>query len=351
MTQVGRIHLSGIQAVRGVAALAVTLFHVGVTLGRPEYGGRIAFGGWYSWGDIGVDVFFVLSGFIIFHAHEEDIGQPHRWQSYLYRRLVRIYPIYWIYTSLLVASALCFGALVRQFSLQDYLTSYFLVRFSDVAPPLGVAWTLFHEIVFYLLFGILLIGRRWGAVVLICWLAVILAAFDPRGGTFLGVITSAFNLYFFIGMASVRIWKKGWFPPKLELALSGILFLVFICFDHFGMRAQSPLLRILVAPASFFLLISLAALDARSAIRYPGWLLLLGDASYSIYLLHYVVCSVLAKLLAASGCMDWLPTNVLASVLFVVAVGVGIVGYLLVERPLMRLLHPSRTRSAASIPS
>ncbi|MGL4420416.1 MAG: acyltransferase family protein, partial [Gemmataceae bacterium] len=87
--------LRNVQALRGLACLFVVLYHVAgwEQLVWP----RIPVFGFYRYfGFAGVDLFFVLSGFIITHAHWKQIGQPRHLPTYLYRRLSRIYPVYWL---------------------------------------------------------------------------------------------------------------------------------------------------------------------------------------------------------------------------------------------------------------
>jgi peptidoglycan/LPS O-acetylase OafA/YrhL len=90
--------LSGVQTARGVAALTVVLYHATRALSLPQYLGYIPFGNSLGFGHAGVDFFFVLSGFIIMHAHTADIGRPERLYRYMWRRVTRIYPIYWVVT-------------------------------------------------------------------------------------------------------------------------------------------------------------------------------------------------------------------------------------------------------------
>ncbi len=78
--------LWSIQAMRGVAALAVVALHVYVIYLRPDYGQVIAFAPILSKGWVGVNLFFVISGFIIMNAHAKDIGRPSRIPRYLWQR-------------------------------------------------------------------------------------------------------------------------------------------------------------------------------------------------------------------------------------------------------------------------
>ena len=85
-----------LQAGRAIAAMLVVLFHLGGAIAAQKYFGISAFSVPFSFGASGVEFFFVLSGFIIFAAHRNDIFQPRKLAGYLKKRAVRIYPTYWI---------------------------------------------------------------------------------------------------------------------------------------------------------------------------------------------------------------------------------------------------------------
>jgi peptidoglycan/LPS O-acetylase OafA/YrhL len=85
-------HLDAIQFARAVAAILVVLYHANRML--VLYIGQSTLGAQFVFGESGVDFFFVLSGFIIFYVHGDDLGRPDRLGRYLWRRFSRIYPIY-----------------------------------------------------------------------------------------------------------------------------------------------------------------------------------------------------------------------------------------------------------------
>jgi len=107
----GHSCLATVQGGRAGAAIAVVLFHCTGIVGLQKYGGHAAFDVVTKSGDLGVDFFFVLSGFIILHAHFRDIGVGNKIGRYVWRRVTRIYPVYRAYlTALFVLIALGVGS-------------------------------------------------------------------------------------------------------------------------------------------------------------------------------------------------------------------------------------------------
>ena len=149
------MRLSGVEAARGLAALLVVLVHASSMLSSPKYFGRKPFGGIFAFGHAGVDFFFVLSGFIIYYVHHNDVGCSDKFGSYAWKRFVRIFPNYWMATLLLC------GILVVSPSRDGWerdswgqLSSALCALGARADPSVG--WTLRHELVFYALFGTLL---------------------------------------------------------------------------------------------------------------------------------------------------------------------------------------------------
>jgi exopolysaccharide production protein ExoZ len=145
--------LSGVQSARGVAALLVVLYHATRGLSLPQYLGYIPFGNCFGFGHAGVDFFFVLSGFIIMHAHAADIGKPERINRYLWRRVARIYPIYWIVTLIQASWAFFSEDSAIRLAPSHILNSLLLLP-ESIEPLVGVGWTLRSEMLFYIVFAL-----------------------------------------------------------------------------------------------------------------------------------------------------------------------------------------------------
>jgi peptidoglycan/LPS O-acetylase OafA/YrhL len=157
--------LDWVEVARGFAAVAVVLYHVARHVEKSrDVNFWLTF---FQFGHAGVDLFFVISGFVILHAHYKDLGQPERFAHYLNRRLTRIYPPYWVALALTVAMGALGGSGLPD--IWELVLSATLLPLNQ-EPLLGVAWTLLHEIVFYALFALLIVHRGVGFAVLGAWL-------------------------------------------------------------------------------------------------------------------------------------------------------------------------------------
>lgn len=352
--------LTGLQAMRGVAALLVVLHHAAGTLALPKYAGIVIAGGILTpLGRAGVDLFFVLSGFVIYYVHHADIGRAQGFRRYMLRRLVRIYPTYWVVLFLMLALFLghpSFGGDAPH-SPRAIVQSFLLVPFTTPGEftIVGVAWTLSHELLFYTLFGLAILDSRFGARLFAGWFcclaaaALVLPAPLPPPLNFLLHVK---NLEFFIGMGVARLVLAGGSsrPASWPLLLAGAA-----CFVGTGVVELQGHDFQTTAPTLFYglgagmMILAAASLEMQGRLgRVPPLLGFLGAASYSIYLIHHPVVIGLAKAVHASGLDVYagagaaLPLLVLLALPAVLA---GIMLYLAVERP---VLHTARRVLAAA---
>lgn len=141
--------LLSLQACRFIAALLVLLYHMTVNTDRNFAAGVFRFG------FVGVDFFFVLSGFIIATVNWRYIGHASAVPRYLGKRLLRIVPLYWAVTLVKLAAVLALPVYARAIT-PEYVIGA-LVLWPQRQPPLiDAAWTLTYELVFYAIFGALI---------------------------------------------------------------------------------------------------------------------------------------------------------------------------------------------------
>lgn len=333
-----------VQVMRGVAAIAVVFFHTDVILAQPEYGGNEVYGSVATRGWLGVNLFFVLSGFIILYSHVHDAGHPGRVGRYLWRRFTRVYPLYWVMLSaFLAAAAFGIGHPEIRWEARHLISAYALFSIVDMpAMPLKVAWTLLFEIKFYLIFTILLFSKRAAFVVFPIWAAAIAVRnmFTPLPDY--GYILPDFgllniwNINFLFGMAAFCALLRA--PARLGVPVlaSGIVMILIAGWNGRGINIDVLRPGFMTMIAFGFALIVLGAVlcERHFDWRPPALLLLFGNASFSIYLIHSAVISLLAAV-QSKMLPEETASNLVFWTIFTGAIGAGVVCHFLVERPLL----------------
>ena len=159
-------YLPSLQVFRGVAAILVAFVHA---TSQYELNMPVGFlANWFTFGHTGVDFFFVLSGFIIWFIHSGDIGKPSTFQNFAWKRLVRIYPAYWVVLAIRVA--LFFTAYSAADNINTWEVAKALLLWPARDPIVAVSWTLSHEMLFYSIFGIaILLPKRVSVVLAAAW--------------------------------------------------------------------------------------------------------------------------------------------------------------------------------------
>ena len=341
--------LKSLQAGRAIAALSVLAFHLHGSTVLPIWG-QSHLAALSAHGNAGVDFFFVLSGFIIAFAHGDDIGKPDRALRYFRNRFVRVYPIYWLYTLAFLLLVALFGAVAPMpETTLDRISSFSLLRLSDGHHPLSVAWTLFYEIAFYLLFSLLILSKRLGVAAFSVWAVVILifhrstANDDPAG-----VWTSLACVNFFVGMGAYWVHRRlnrlgAW---AMMLAALGVFIYAGSHVDH-GLAPRY--FKLLVALACGLLICGVAAIESRASLNL-GPLSVIGNASYTLYLIHVHVGSAILKLLSRIAWLHTAPADLIFVLAVALTTGVAVALYFAVEKPLVGAFkaHRAVTRPATA---
>lgn len=342
-----RERLETLQVGRAVAALLVVAYHAsGTIFAEPKFWGAEPFNGFFRFGHAGVYFFFVLSGFIIATAHWGDLGQRKMLATYAAKRFIRVYPAYWLVLTPIAALYLLKPEISKP-DLTDprvILNSFALVGANSRAS-LAVAWTLFHEVMFYALFATAIFNRRLGVILLAVWfsLCVIKALAAP---TILPNFypLSRINLLFALGLIAFSFTRSAsqageFVGPGLLTSLGIILFFSAGMLEAFSIYELGKwLLFSLYAVGSTLAVIGLVKLERGMDLKMPGWALLLGDASYAIYLVHYPALSIIARIwLRVFGKL--LPAPIAFVSIVMICIAGGLAFHIVIERPLVRFLN------------
>ena len=318
--------LLSIQYLRAFAALAVAVFHA------------------CQWADInfdigagGVDVFFVISGFLMWAITQEPQVTP---GGFLWRRIVRVAPLYWIATLALAALAVAAPTLIPQVvpAPSHVALSLLFIPHLDPAgvafPLLPPGWTLDYEAILYLVFAMALLApKTWR-------LAIVLSALGLLSVLGL-VINSLFTLFanpmmveFAAGIVMAVVVARGHQLSRgMGWSFIALGLTIFAALRLMGIHSDLGRWYLWGAPAVMIMAGALGV-EASGGLPRSQALKRIGDASYSIYLCHWPIVAVTAKLMGGYR-HPWLfiPAAVLLSV------AAGLIVRQVLEKPMIRLLR------------
>jgi len=348
--------LESIQALRGIAVLAVVAFHA-MTVEHRYGGGNQLLPDLLQLGQSGVDLFFVISGFVMVTVTRGRFAGRGQTGRFLWSRFSRIYPTYWFYYCLTAAVFLIRPGWVNssQGHQVDLLASFLL--FPGIHLPLVmVAWSLIHELWFYLAFALLLqLRERMLPLMLLLWAAIVILAntlqppLRTPGAAYIAL--HPFTLEFISGaLAALLLYRRsaprrGWRPVLIPALI--ILPLGIALVHQFNIVNSMGLLRAATLGTLFGLLVYTAAmLETFTRWQPPGVLVFFGNISYTLYLSHILVLSAIGRLWrSASPAPASLVDNAIVLPTMLLAVtGCGWLAYRLVERPALDFSHRLRDR-------
>jgi len=362
----------------------VLIYHIGeqmIHAARLRGGGgaQLLTDGWlisgpWKQGYSGVDLFFLISGFIMVYVTYnsgqsiKDIGR------FLYKRVVRIYPLWWVFVSIFAgyffitygiwASPDLKGTTEPNF--EYFLRSLLLIP-QDSKPVLRLGWSLIHEMQFYLIFAVILfLPRRFMLPSLGVWAGINIAGFLlgwQQWGASASILFSVLSLEFiagaFIGWC-VKHKIYNFARPVFWLGVISTLLAVVFYTDHSTTMVAWGRVAIYTLPFAA-LIYGASALEAQNKLTCPIWLIALGDWSYSLYLSHYLVLIMIIRIareakpylpepwvetfsLGAPGLWDNLIFALTAIILSIITAGVS---FYIIERPVLRLARrPKFSRSS-----
>ncbi len=340
-----------LQLLRYLAAIIVVGYHIEESLtSRTSYN----IYGLFSYGNIGIDIFFVISGFIIALTTSKTSNDSKLIQarSFILKRFIRIVPIYWLYTLLKIAMVLLLPALALRTELQTEHIITSMLFIPDMAPwelmqpILPVGWTLNFEILFYLIFTVAILINQNKLLVTFCaFLSIFVAVYIFPEQLVFQFYARTIIFEFLLGLIVFEIVKKvKTIPFWLNLSLL-ILAIIFIS------NALGEINRLFtIGIGSFLLVLSFIYFERHlpnTKYKIQRTSEILGDSSYSLYLSHSFTVPfgviVFGQFLELGGYNTLLLTLILSTI-------VGIASYRLLEKPMINYLNqkwlPKRTKRA-----
>ncbi len=334
--------LDGIQTLRGIAAVVVAVFHFS-TLESKFYGPDLLLPAFSGYGRAGVDLFFVISGFIMVLVSSNAASNTGSAYEFLVKRAIRIYPPYWLVTLGVIVIWFLTGDFQFLIGKDPNWIASFTLWPQERYPILLVGWTLIHEMYFYLVFAALLLASiAWRPRLLAFWALAILASAlsGLESASAVGkVVLSPLTLEFILGgaVALIRPRVQGLFWPAIAFAMIWTVAAVaLLAFAPTHEQFEEAWARVLIfGPASALLVFAVTDPD-RDTI-WPRSLVSLGDASYALYLLHMPLFWLLRPVwdsFSGPGIFD----NALALVVMLgVSIALSFPFFRLIEQPTLRL--------------
>ena len=343
--------LTNVQILRGIAALLVVLYHIPDQLTDRGWDSRIFPVMWV--GSAGVDIFFVISGFIMVYSTVGLFRTPRASVNFFLRRLARIVPLYWIFTTIAVFVTV---RAERHFEHPDYTIPHFVASYLftfylrpgvDNFPIYRQGWSLNYEMFFYVCFALALMLSRPRALLALSLFFVGLtglAVAALHGAVTLpwpiGSLANSDLLEFVFGMVVAQAYLKGFRVPRPVAIASAFAALTAIMLttpevagDWFPYRGfvWGPPAAILVAAAVMHE--PLPAGVVRRSFE------ALGNASYSLYLVHSAFFMMLFWLLGHVMEIHRIPALWSGALMLFGAIGSALLLYRYVEGPITRSLQ------------
>jgi exopolysaccharide production protein ExoZ len=320
--------LDCVQLLRAVAAVAVVTHHIRL------FGN----GAW------GVDLFFVISGFIMCYV-TEDSGR-----RFFAKRIIRVVPLYWAGTLAVFCVAVVFPSLLDHTTADfvDLLKSLFFIPFKkghNTVPVLFLGWTLNYEMLFYLLFSVSMAvsHKRRAVVASLLLIAIVVAGqWVPDHWVPLRFFSRPVILEFAFGMicyelfvgSAVHRMRNRTNASRLLWTLAGAIFIACMPLATIFVPFEDPVLRWgILAALSFY-----CVLYGLSGIKLPAGVVIVGDASYSLYLFHPYVIQLFTKMSGAfsgSGVLAYF----MAVLVIVLCCVLSVISYKYLERPITEYLR------------
>lgn len=343
--------LKSVQACRAYAVLGVIMSHISGLEERYFHSNHCRL---FRAGNIGVDIFFIVSGLVISLVTTGKFRITRNALVFLYHRFARIYPAFWFYFMIALAIFLYKPSLVNAMAgHHPHLLRAFLLIPSDSPNLIVQSWSLSYELAFYFIFGVIMLSlvERWLPFFLGAWTLIIavVGVMQIHLPPAVAVLASPYDLEFIVGCGVFLLYRRVSSSPvrgKLAVSMAILCFLgvvVWCVVNHAGSIAwidEHPWQRIALwtLPAALFVW-GAVELEGYSRWFDHPWIDAIGDWSYSLYLSHILVIAMIGRPLAAI--LRHLPGGFILAYIIIIpcVLGFGYLSFRLLEQPLMKFFY------------
>ena len=335
-----------VQGLRAIAALLVFSVHLNVI--EQRFAGSTQFlRALNPLGEWGVDLFFVISGFVMITSTWNEFATPAISLRFFLRRLTRVYPPYWIMMIPIVALYVIAPTMVNgSQAIRPSVPASLLLLPQLGKPLLTVSWTLVYEMFFYVVFAVVLaFDRRWCLPLMTAWgaLTLLLAALTfGQHNVYVETYTSPLLIEFILGVFAGFVIRQRSAPFPIASLILGIIGIALadVYYDAFNLAAGlNGSLRFLCVGVPVALVFNgVVGLETVHGRVLPRMLQKIGNSSYSLYLWHVPLSIFIGRLslnLLRVHTNPWLHALWLTTVI-VLVVGASMLLYQWIERPLLK---------------
>lgn len=332
-----------IQYLRAIAAFFVLLSHVSEK-NMDMFGGKM-FTFWYHGGEFGVDIFFIVSGFIMSYTTQNIHQTPYAFFTFIKKRIIRIIPLYWFLTFVALAVYIVIPEKVNSSGGLETVPfqSFFLLPVQrDEAYLLNVGWTLRNEFIFYFIFSVgLLFSKNIGTflvMIVLTLLMIIPSVLDlPSLNDYYYNFLNDLFFEFALGMLLFRLTQKiKNVPITLSIFLIVLGFILFYTLQS-GMMELTNIRGVDSGFIALIICFGFVSLEPYFIKKPIELFMKLGVASYSTYLLHPFILSAFKMIYNKVPQFSSLGEIVITTILVVASLFFGYLCYIFIEKNLTKI--------------
>lgn len=332
-------HLELIQVLRGLAIFLVMFFHANYMFNNSNGYSFWGIGEWTGRSG-GLDLFLVISVAMIYYIYNVDIGVKSKGTKFLKKRLLKIIPLYWLAT---------FGGFLLVFILpqlgdekhRDIFNTLKSLFFLSDDPVVGVAWSLSHIILFYVIFSILIVKPRVVGGIISVWLLISMLDYLLIFNLPFSFLFAIENIEIWSGVLVAILIKKGYATDKrtsIIILVTGILVYLLIWFNKSSNQVALNYELICYCVGAMLIVYSVICinlnLNLRSKQNLTKTFSLFGNASYAVFLSHVQFLNLFIVLFNKFFSNAGLSVPFILVLIMIFTLLSGILVHIFVEKPL-----------------